>query len=692
MKRNDWQTLCWTSVELPRALIELLRAADLIKDAAELSSSLISDEPAWIEWAARHFGCEAEPLHTSLRDLEQELVGAEPSLLRIAESRYLAVLKANQRRVIVLTPRLERRCVPMAEVTELLYEQFDDGRREQFESLLRDAGLSNPAIEKSLLALLSEGAAQKRWNDGWVFRREPGGEPVLLLRDTRVWKNGAGLLTAHVLQYLLLIASWALLGRFSLAGRSDSGWRLAWVLLLLTMLPFQVFGTWLQGLFSIGLGVFLKRRLLCGALKLKPEEIRHAGAGTFLGQALEAEAVERLAVTGGLPGLLASVEIVLAMCVLGKLALLLAAVCAVAIYAAGRFLRRYQKWTDTRLALTNELVESMAGHRTRLAQQEPAAWHESEDQALHRYLLDSEKLDRAGAALVGAFPRCWLILALAGLMPSVVARAPSPQQMAVQLGGVLLAYTALRKWTGSFAGIAAACVAWKRIAPLFGAAARPEMRGEVSALCSTASSADKVLEAERLTFRYRPNAVPVVRECSLTVRRGDRILLEGSSGGGKTTFAALLAGIREPESGVLLVNGLDRHTLGSNLWRHAVAAAPQLHENHLFTETLAFNLLMGRNWPPAESDLDEAESVCRELGLGGLLDSMPSGLMQMVGEGGWQLSHGEKSRIFVARALLQNADLVILDESFAALDPENAKLALECTLQRANALIVIAHP
>jgi ATP-binding cassette subfamily B protein len=66
--------------------------------------------------------------------------------------------------------------------------------------------------------------------------------------------------------------------------------------------------------------------------------------------------------------------------------------------------------------------------------------------------------------------------------------------------------------------------------------------------------------------------------------------------------------------------------------------------------------------------------------------------MQMVGEGGWQLSHGECSRIFLARALLQNADVTILDESFAALDPENLKIALGCALERAETLLVIAHP
>ena len=90
--------------------------------------------------------------------------------------------------------------------------------------------------------------------------------------------------------------------------------------------------------------------------------------------------------------------------------------------------------------------------------------------------------------------------------------------------------------------------------------------------------------------------------------------------------------------------------------------------------------------------MEEAEAVCRELGLGPLLDRMPAGLGQMVGETGWQLSHGERSRLFIARALLQSSDLLLLDESFAALDPPTLDHAMTCVLRRARALLIIAHP
>jgi ATP-binding cassette subfamily B protein len=140
-----------------------------------------------------------------------------------------------------------------------------------------------------------------------------------------------------------------------------------------------------------------------------------------------------------------------------------------------------------------------------------------------------------------------------------------------------------------------------------------------------------------------------------------------------------------------LARGLDRRTLGSHGWRRIVASAPQFHDNHVLAASLAFNLLMGRAWPPQPADLREAEEVCSELGLAPLIQRMPGGLSQMVGETGWQLSHGERSRLYIARALLQRSELIILDESFGALDPETLEVSFRCVLKRAKTLVVIAH-
>ena len=93
---------------------------------------------------------------------------------------------------------------------------------------------------------------------------------------------------------------------------------MAWGLLLVTLIPLRLWSTWVQGRLALGVGGLLKARLLAGALRLAPEEMRHQGAGQFLGRVLEAEAMEALALSGGMLGLLAGIELVMAALVLGS--------------------------------------------------------------------------------------------------------------------------------------------------------------------------------------------------------------------------------------------------------------------------------------------------------------------------------------------------------------------------------------
>ncbi len=683
----------WPFDRLGEAVTALAQKSNLATGAAEIPNPDHDalDPGEWIDWAAKQLGCEAEPLQTTLGDIDSDLVGAYPAIIKASDSVFLALLNGDGKRVRLLSPAGDCVRVNTRQLCDSIRD-VSDCERAELEAILDQVHVSLRRRRRTLQLLLAEQYRKKRFNQCWVLRLQPGARPRQLLTEVGAIRNGAALIGAHTLQYLLWLLSWAILGTLSISGRMDRGWLAAWALLLASVVPCQVITTWCQGLFAIGVGAFLKRRLLYGALKLDPEEMRHCGIGSFLGQALEAEAVETLALSGGIAGLLAIIELAISGFVLGRFSLLLVVWSAFALALGFRFLRSYQKWTDTRLELTQDLVESMVGHRTRLAQLPRDQWHEREDQQIQRYIGVSKAVDKAGAWLIAALPRGWLVVALACLAPSIISAHTADSAIAVRLGGILLAYTAFRRLTGSFADVAAALVASKRIAPLFRAASRQERLGDRIALNSRNDSTQKLLDADRLCFRYRKQGNTALQSCSLTIRKGERILLEGPSGGGKTTLASLLSGLRQPESGLLLLNGLDPHTVGERRWREHIAAAPQFHENHILTETLAFNVLMGRSWPPTIADMEQADGVCRELGLGNLLDAMPSGLLQMVGEGGWQLSHGERSRLFIARALLQDADLVILDESFAALDPENLRLAMECARKRAKTLMVIAHP
>jgi ABC-type multidrug transport system fused ATPase/permease subunit len=299
--------------------------------------------------------------------------------------------------------------------------------------------------------------------------------------------------------------------------------------------------------------------------------------------------------------------------------------------------------------------------------------------------------------LIALIPRGWLVVGLLGLVPTVLAGHATPVTMAIGVGGTLLAYEACKKFATGLGHLAGAVLAWHQVAPLFAAATRPQVVTPPAYAIPPGEPLDHgrgapLMEAHALVFRHDVRRAPVLQACSLQIRLGDRLLLEGPSGGGKSTLVSLLTGLRQPESGLLLLDGLDLPTLGTAGWQHRVVAAPQFHDNYIFAGTLAFNLLMGRHWPPQPADLQAAETLCRALDLGPLLDRMPAGLWQIVGETGWQLSHGERSRLYIARALLQDATILILDESFAALDPETLHHVQQCVLAHAPTLMVIAHP
>jgi ATP-binding cassette subfamily B protein len=371
---------------------------------------------------------------------------------------------------------------------------------------------------------------------------------------------------------------------------------------------------------------------------------------------------------------------------------------ALALILCSRYSQKYGHWTTRRLGMTNDLVEQLTGHRTRVAQQPRAEWHQAEDRVLDGYIAASSDTDRSGALLLALIPRGWLVIGVATLAPHFLSATGASTGLAIALGGVLLAFRALRSLSRGLWQLVGARVAWNQVGPIFLAATRSAERTHPAAATTSHASAGAsgergaLVEANNIFFQFPGRVEPVLRGCNLRIANGDRVLIEGASGGGKSTLASLLAGLRSPGSGLLLVSGLDRETLGPDGWRRQITCAPQFHENHVLTGTFAFNLLMGRRWPPWSTDMAEAESLCRELGLGELLDRMPAGLQQTVGETGWQLSHGERSRLFIARTLLQGADLIILDESFAALDPENLRRAMNCVLKRAPSLLVVAHP
>ncbi|MEQ8766213.1 MAG: ABC transporter ATP-binding protein [Planctomycetota bacterium] len=645
----------------------------------------------WVEAS----GFEAEPVALSLGELDRLLDSGPPLLHIVADGQsVLGISRCQGKRLEILTPGLERVVVSRDEVREALRPAPTEDADVGLETLLEGSGLSERRRRRALTAL-RDGLASHDVLSGVVLLRQSVTAPrAAIWRTSGLRRSASMLLVSQVLLIGVWVLSWGLLGEQVLEGRIDRGWLFAWGLLLCTLIVLRGCGVFASLALSWRLGTWLRRRLLRGVLKSEPSEIRHRGVGQWMGRLLETENLEASVSEGSLgtfQGLLelAAACLILSLGVTPGLPLAVLGCWALGTWQLWRrYAARRQVWSDERLAMTDDLVEKMIGHRTRAIQERPADWHTREDARFESYHRESRRIDRLSTLIEVFVARGWLAAGLCSLAPAFVFRSGSVVDWAISLGGVLLAYRAWGHLAGGLEALANARDAWRRVEPLWRAAARPVETGEPTMRWG---SGETVLSAHEVSFAYDQAPEPVLAGASCRIAAGDRILLESASGSGKSTFAKLLNGSATPRSGLLLLQGGDRSTLGSEPWRRRVALSPQFHENHVLLESFAFNALLGRRWPPTEEDVMLLGELCEALGLGDLIDRMPSGLFQPIGETGWQLSHGEQSRLFILRALLQDADLLIVDEGFAALDPESMERALEVVKQRSKALMIIAH-
>jgi ATP-binding cassette subfamily B protein len=651
----------------------------------------------WLESTCDWMGFEAEPITVPYRDLELTLAQIAPAVIRLpgSEARFVAVVAGHRGRIEILGLDHRRKHIAVEHLRVALTPELDASVAPALARL--EMKIPGARRARARAALKRELLAGSRVGGIFVLRMSPGAPAWRQVRNAGMARRLGAIVAGHIVQYACWLASWGMLGRGALAGYLDLGWITAWALLLGTSYAMRLVMLRAEARLAVDAGALLKQRLLLGTLRIAPDAIRGDGVGTLLGRVLESEAVESLALGGGLATLEATMELLAAPVVLWfgvgggvHVALLACALVATALLAA-RYYRRRLAWTETRIAMTNDLVESMVGHRTRIVQQPTSEWSHAADHDLETYLERGVEMDREAVRFRAVIARGWLVLGIAGLAPAFVTGGSDVTGLALALAGVLLAQRALQRLGVALVQLADAAISFRQIAVLYHAGAHRGSVG-VPSFAVAPSVAASIVEAHDISFRYGERSEPALRDVNLQIAPGERILLEGPSGGGKSTLAAVLAGLRVQQQGVLLLGGLDRATLGVEGWRRRVASAPQFHENHVLAETFAFNLLMGRQWPPDPEAEREAREICNELGLDALLARMPAGMMQQVGETGWQLSHGERSRLYIARALLQRADLVIFDESFGALDPENVQRALACVLARARSLVVIAHP
>ena len=180
---------------------------------------------------------------------------------------------------------------------------------------------------------------------------------------------------------------------------------------------------------------------------------------------------------------------------------------------------------------------------------------------------------------------------------------------------------------------------------------------------------------------------PVIKGISAVIEPGQLVALVGPSGAGKTTVSSLIPRLYEVTSGAIRVDGIDVRDLTQQSLHDAIGVVSQ--DPHLFHETIGSNLSYAR----PEATQDDIVAACRAAQIHDVIAALPDGYDTLVGERGHRLSGGEKQRLAIARMLLKDPAVVILDEATSHLDSENEQLVQQAltTALRGRTSIVIAH-
>lgn len=198
------------------------------------------------------------------------------------------------------------------------------------------------------------------------------------------------------------------------------------------------------------------------------------------------------------------------------------------------------------------------------------------------------------------------------------------------------------------------------------------------------------LNFENVSYSYQDTedrAHPALQNISFELETGQRIALVGPSGAGKTTIAHLILRLIEPQQGSIKADGREIQHYQAQDWRKLVAWQPQ--QPYLFNTTVAENIRMGR----ADASLDEVITAAKKADLHDFILTLPHGYDTKIGERGTRLSGGQVQRLSLARALLKDAPILVLDEATSTLDAETEANILSSlsTWMQDHLVLIIAH-
>jgi len=195
------------------------------------------------------------------------------------------------------------------------------------------------------------------------------------------------------------------------------------------------------------------------------------------------------------------------------------------------------------------------------------------------------------------------------------------------------------------------------------------------------------LELRHVMLRYEGAAEPSLRDVSLDVAGGTTIALVGATGSGKTTLVQLIGRLYDPDAGQVLLDGADVRTLDLSELRHAVATVDD--DPFLFSATVAENIAYAR----PDASMEEIEAAARRAQAHEFIARLPDGYATRVGERGLTLSGGQRQRLAIARALVADPRVLILDDATSSVDASTEHLIKEALreVMRGRTTFVIAH-
>ena len=674
------------------------RLAQGLSRPASAKAAPVNNEQISIAHYAEAMGIEALSIKTSYSDLPQTLAGFYPGIIQVHhqdQAGYLLVAQCKGRQLKLLMPDGNSLWCDQTAVVEFIYRDRGYAADPTNLQVLDELGLRGNRLQKARALLLHQQFAQQPIEAMWLLREPCAAGLKTAIGRERLGKFVAGFILAHLAERIALLGGVSLLG-YAIA---QSVWTtsivLSWLLAMLSYWAFNALGQMCQVHLDVRLGLIIKRQLQASALRLSPEAQATKGPAKLLGQAMEADGLQHNALPGAFAALNAIIDIAIGLTiaiVIQQWALVLFIIVFVMANSVltVKFARAYLEWTKQRKQLSQLTIEHIQGNRTRLMQSSPQRRHNIEEHLLQGYWSTSSQFDQWALRLQTLVPGLWLISASGILCVAIFLSLLSMMQLVALLGAILLVWQAWHVFADSAQQLVRTWSAWQDVQDLL----QPDKNTAVQAHALSdipASNSSSVLNVNQISFAYS-NSQPTLHNLSLYLQQGQQYLLQGESGSGKSTLLALLAGQASPHQGWLLCNDRDLPSMGHRHWRKTICWVPQYHDNYMFSATLLFNLLLGRSWPPTQKDVDDAEMACEKLGLTPLLKKMPAGILQSVGEMGWQLSQGERSRVFLARALLQNPDFLLLDESLGALDSATSLQILGNLKNEPSATLLCMHP